>query len=157
MLQESEDIIGASLSEPHISGTSAARVCYIIGASVSESHTYGVAGAEMRNIISIVYAYVEEPPGVQIRHVRRRRHANTRYPCARYGTGPGPTSRPTVDVGRETRQPIRATSRDRLSSDTSEEMEARIMSHPARILIARATVLPRVPGVLVRRGGTHQV
>ena len=82
------------------------------------------------------------------------------YPCACYGTGPRPTSRPTVgtvDVGRETRQPIRATSRDRLSSDTSEEMEARIMSRPARILIARATVLPRVPGVLVRRVGTHQV
>ena len=59
------------------------------------------------------------------------------------GAGPRPTSRPTVvDVGRETRQPIRATSRDRLSSDSLEEMEARLMSRAARMLISRATVLP---------------
>ena len=45
---------------------------------------------------------------------------------------------------RETRQPIHATSRDRLSSDTLEEMEARLTSRAARILIAIATVLPRV-------------
>ena len=48
----------------------------------------------------------------------------------------GPTNWPsngTVDVGeRETRPPIRAASRDRLSSETSE-MEARLMSRVAKV------------------------
>ena len=95
----------------------------------------------------IYLSYVKEAPGVRIRHARRRRPANTythiyavRACC---GAGPRPTSRPTVvDVGRETRQPIRDTSRDRLSSDSLEEMEARLMSRAARMLISRATVLP---------------
>ena len=34
---------------------------------------------------------------------------------------------------RDTRQPIRATSRDRLSSKTSEEMEARLMSCATKV------------------------
>ena len=39
----------------------------------------------------------------------------------------------TVDMGRETRQQIRATSSDRLASETLEEREARLMSHTARV------------------------
>ena len=101
--------------------------------------------------LASITSYVKEAPGVQIRHARRRRPAMP-IPIASYaaraccGTG-----RPTVDVGRETRQPIRATSRDRLSSDTLEEMEARLMSRAARMLIARATVLPRVCAGEARR------
>ena len=49
-------IIGASLSEPHTSGTSAARVCYMYR------------------------TYVKEVPGVQIRHVWRR-GADRGYGC----------------------------------------------------------------------------
>ena len=49
------------------------------------------------------------------------------------------------------RQPIRATSRNRLSSHTLEEMEARLMSRAAIMLIARATVLPRVCAGEARR------
>ena len=65
-------------------------------ASVSEPHTYGVAGAEMRNIF---LSYVKEAPGVQIRHARRRRPANTIVSyAARACCG---TGRPTVDVREE--------------------------------------------------------
>ena len=56
---------------------------------------------------------------------------------------------------REIRQSICASSCDILSSKTSEEMEARLMSHAARMLIARAIVLHVC--VLVRCGGTHKV
>ena len=58
-----------------------------------------------------------------------------------------------MDVGRarETQQPIRATSRDRLSSDTLEEIEARLRSRATRMLIAIATVLPRVCAGEVQR------
>ena len=88
-------------------------------------------------------SYVKEAPGVRIRHARRAGRPIPYAVRACCGAGPRPTSRPTVvDVGRETRQPIRATSRDRLSSDSLEEMEARLMSRAARMLISRATVLP---------------
>ena len=49
-------------------------------------------------------------------------------------------------------------SRDRLSSETLEEMEARLMSRAARMLIARAlNSLPRVCTCAAseRRGGTY--
>ena len=62
-----------------------------------------------------------------------------------------PAGQPWMWGELETRQPIRATSRNRLSSDTLEEMEARLMSCAAIMLIARATVLPRVCASEARR------
>ena len=125
---------------------------HLVGASVSEPHTYGVAGAEMRNIFIYNYYYDDDISIVRQRGPGGPNSSRAAAPAGQYhtravraccGAGPRPTSRPTVvDVGRETRQPIRATSRDRLSSDSLEEMEARIMSHAARMLISRATVLP---------------
>ena len=64
------------------------------------------------------------------------RHAHA-YSTAHAGHLAVPTNWPannTVDMGRarEIRQPIRATSRDRQSCETSE-MEARLMSRAARV------------------------
>ena len=105
--------------------------------------------------ICAIYSTSKRPQGSEF---VTRGGASRPIPIASYaaraccGTGPRPTSRPTVvDVGRETRQPIHATSRDRLSSDTLEEMEARLMLRTTRMLIARATVLPRVCAGEARR------
>ena len=124
------------------------RETTVIGASVSEPHTCDSNAADMCcNLFIYIYRTSKRPRGFKF---ITRGGAGWPIPVpyvARVCFGTAPASRPTVgsvDVGRETRQPIRATSHDRLSSDTSEEMEARLMSCAARLLIARATVLPHV-------------
>ena len=96
-------------------------------------------------------AYVNEAPGGP--NSSRAAAPAGQYRCTRRARVAASARQPWMwgELERHARQPIRATSRNRLSSDTLEEMEARLMSRAAIMLIARATVLPRVCAGEARR------
>ena len=98
----------------------------------------------------IYLSYVKEAPGVRIRHARRRRPANTIRGVRVLRRRPAP-HQPANRGGCGERDTA-------ANTDSLEEMEARLMSRAARMLISRATVLPGAcVCCMVRRGETHQV